>query len=56
MPQGLVGSNPVVVLASDLFTLQDATGFQVGNDPLHGTLGNPDLQGNFTQHDGRVPG
>ena len=37
--QGLIDSDSVVVLAANLFAFDDAAGFEIGNDPLHGSLG-----------------
>lgn len=54
--EGPIGEDPVVVLATDLFPLNEAAGFQLSDDALHGTFGDPDLQCDFPEHDGRSPG
>ena len=43
MPQGLIGSNTVLVPATDLFSFDDLPRFEVGDNPLNGTLGNANL-------------
>ncbi len=50
MPEGAIGSNPVMVLAADLFPFDESSSFQIGNDALHGSLGNSDLQCHFAKH------
>lgn len=38
-----VGQDPILVLTPDFFTFDVPCGLQVGDDPLHGAFGNPDL-------------
>lgn len=54
MPERLLRSNPVLVLAADLFAVDDSAGLQIGDDPLHGPFGDSDLQRHLAQHHRRV--
>ena len=54
MAERLINSNSVVVLAADFFAVDDIAGLQIGDDPLHGPLGNTDLQCHLSQHQGRT--
>jgi hypothetical protein len=51
MPQGLIGSNLVLVLTANLLSFDDPAGFEIGDDPLNRTLGDANLQRNFAEHD-----
>ncbi len=50
MPKGLIGSDSVVVLAANLFAFDDSAGFEIGNDPLHGSLGYSYVLRHLSQH------
>jgi hypothetical protein len=54
MPQGLIGSNSIVVLTADLFAFDDSARFEIGDDPLDGALRDSHLERDFAKHDGRV--
>ena len=56
MSQWLIDSDSVVVLPTDFLALDVPTRLQIGNDPLHGTLGNLDLQGHVAKDNGWVSG
>ena len=50
MSERLISSDSVVVLAADLFTLNDSARLEIGDDPLHGPLGDSDLQCHLSKH------
>ena len=56
MPQVPFRQNAVMILAADLFALNEAARLQVGKKSLHGSFGNPNLPGHFSQHQRRVAG
>jgi len=45
MPQGFVGKDAVVVLSADLFAFDEASFFQISDDPLHSSLRDADPRG-----------
>ena len=49
MPQVLVGQDAIVILPSDLLALDNATLFQIGNDPLYGSFSDADMNGDLSQ-------
>ncbi len=54
MPKWLLGSDHVVVLAAHLLALDDSARFQIGDDPLHGALGNSYLHRHLAKHQGWI--
>jgi hypothetical protein len=50
MSERLIDSDSIAILAADLFALNDLVGLEIGDDPLHGPLGDPDFQRHFSQH------
>lgn len=54
VPERVIGLNEVVILAADLFALEDPAGFEIGDDPLDGSFRNSDLQRHFAKHHRRV--
>ncbi len=50
----LIGEDSVVVLAANLFAFDDPAGFEIGDDPLHGALGDSHLQRHFSKHQRRI--
>ena len=54
MSERLIRSDSVVVLTADLFAVDDSAGLKIGNDPLHGPLGDSDVQCHFSKHQGRL--
>jgi len=50
MSQGLVGPNAVVVLPANPLAFNNATGFQIGDDPLDGSLRYAHLHRDFAEH------
>ena len=51
MPERLIKSDAVAVLAADLFAFDDSARFKIGDDPLHGPLGDPDVQCHLAKHE-----
>ena len=47
--QRLVGENFILILAADLLAADEAGSFQVLDDSLYGSLGDPDLVGDFAE-------
>lgn len=54
MPQRLFVAYAVVVLTADLFALDGSDRFKIGDDPLHGALGDSHLQRHFAKNDERI--
>ena len=54
VPESLVGPNTVVVLAANFFAFDKSTNFELGDDPLHGPLGDSDLHCHLSKHQGRI--
>ena len=54
VPKGLIDSDSVVVLAANLFALDNSAGFEIGNDPLHGSLGYSYVLRHLSQHNGWI--
>ena len=54
MSERLIIPDSVFILPADLFPLDEAAGLQVGNDPLHGPLGDSNPHGHLSQHQGRA--
>jgi len=54
MAERLISSNPVVVLAAELFAIDDSAGLEIRDHPLNGPLGDSDLQCHLSQHQRRI--
>ena len=54
MWERLIHPDPIVVLPADLFALDDSAALKIGNDPLHGPLGDSDLQRHLSKHRRRI--
>jgi len=54
MAKRLIRSNSVAVLAAELFAFDEPGRLQIGDDPLHGPLGNSDSQCHLSKHDRRI--
>ena len=51
MTEGLVGADPVAVLAADPLPLKESRLLEVGDDPLHGTLGDSHAGRHLAKHE-----
>lgn len=49
MPQGPISVDLVMIAPALPMALEVAGFLQIGDDPLHGAFGDPDLQGNLPQ-------
>jgi hypothetical protein len=54
VPERLTDSDSVVVLAADLFAVDVSAGFKIGDDSLHGALGDSDFQCHLSKYQGRI--
>lgn len=50
MPERLIAHNAIAVLTPDLFSLQDSSFFEVGDNSLDRPLGDPDFDRYLTKY------
>lgn len=55
MPEPLIGADPILIPPADLVTFDDTAGFKIGDDPLHGALGDSYMDRHLSQHERRIP-
>lgn len=50
VPQRLIGLNSIPILSANFFAFDESARFKIGDDPLHGTLGDSHLQRDLPEH------